>query len=159
MAAALGRGRSSWTAPLDVARLGPDDDLTQVTAAQIRDLVLRLRQAGQLLEQDPPVLIVLDAGYDIVRLTWLLADLPVHLLGRIRCDRVMHAPAPPARRDDKPGRPPRHGDRFAFAEPATWNTADQELTATHTRYGKLLARAFDRLHPSLERRGVDAMLG
>ena len=35
VAAALGGGRSSWTGPLDVVRLGPDDDPTEVTAGQI----------------------------------------------------------------------------------------------------------------------------
>ena len=34
--AALGPGATSWTAPLDAVRLGPDDDDTAVTAAQLR---------------------------------------------------------------------------------------------------------------------------
>jgi hypothetical protein len=90
--AALESGRSSCTAPLDAVRLGPDDDVTEVTADQIRDLVTRLREAGQLADGDPPVLVVLDAGYDVIRLAHLLADLPVELLGRLRGDRVFHAP-------------------------------------------------------------------
>ncbi|MET8129583.1 transposase, partial [Streptomyces sp. NPDC005231] len=45
VAAALGGGRSSWTGPLDAVRLGPEDDPTEVTAAQIRDLVARLERA------------------------------------------------------------------------------------------------------------------
>ena len=52
--------------PLDAQRLRPGDDLTEVTAAQIRELVERLRQAGQWSDGDPPVLVVLDAGYDVV---------------------------------------------------------------------------------------------
>ena len=44
--AALGTGRSSWTAVLDAARLGPTDDATAVTAAQLRQTVDRLREAG-----------------------------------------------------------------------------------------------------------------
>src|SRR6516225_6001881 len=40
--AALEPGRTSWTAPLDAIRLGPDDDETEVTAAQIRGVVERL---------------------------------------------------------------------------------------------------------------------
>lgn len=42
VAAALGGGCSSWTGPLDAVRIGPGDDLTDVTAAQIRDLLTRL---------------------------------------------------------------------------------------------------------------------
>ena len=37
--AALEPGRTSWTAPLDAVRLGPADDATAVTAAQIREVV------------------------------------------------------------------------------------------------------------------------
>jgi hypothetical protein len=51
--AALGPGRTSWTLPLDVARLGPDDDPTVVTARQVRDVVARLAAAGHWSEGDP----------------------------------------------------------------------------------------------------------
>ena len=37
--AALEPGRTSWTLPLDAVRLGPADDATGVTAAQIREVV------------------------------------------------------------------------------------------------------------------------
>src|SRR5439155_1227233 len=40
--AALEPGRTSWTAVLDVVRLGPLDDVTKVTAAQVRAVVARL---------------------------------------------------------------------------------------------------------------------
>ena len=36
--AALEPGRTSWTAVLDAVRLGPDDDETAVTAAQVREV-------------------------------------------------------------------------------------------------------------------------
>jgi hypothetical protein len=151
VAAALGGGRSSWTGPLDVVRMGPDDDPTEVTAAQIRDLLARLREAGQWQEDDPPVLFVLDAGYDIVRLSWLLADEPVRLLGRIRSNRVMHAP-PGKRRGTRGGRRPRHGTAFRLADPAGHPEPVQETTGTHPRYGTLTARCWGHLHPKLERR-------
>jgi hypothetical protein len=62
-----------------------------VTATQIRQVWARLCQAGQWREGDPPVLVVLDAGYDVIRLAFLLCDLPVRLLGRLRSDRVFYA--------------------------------------------------------------------
>jgi hypothetical protein len=47
------------------------------------------------------MLVVCDAGYDVCRLAFLLADLPLELIGRIRADRVLlTAVTPPA-----PGRP------------------------------------------------------
>ncbi len=151
IAAALGGGRSSWTGPLDVPRLSPDDDPTDVTATQIRDLAARLEQAGQWRPDDPPVLFVLDSGYDIVRLTWLLRDEPVRLLGRVRADRVMHAPAG-RRRGTRPGRQPRHGTEFRLADPATHPAPAQESNSVHDRFGRATARCWGRPHPKLERR-------
>src|SRR6266480_361186 len=102
--AALEPGRTSWTAVLDAVRLGPGDDETEVTAAQVREVVTRLIAAGHWHEGDRPILVVFDAGYDVTRLSYVLADLPVELLGRLRSDRVMQLPAPP-RQPHTLGRP------------------------------------------------------
>ncbi|AJC52632.1 hypothetical protein GZL_09389 [Streptomyces sp. 769] len=85
---ALETGRSSWTAPLDAVRLRPGDDLAAVTARQIRDLVRRLVAEGQWRPGDPLAWIVLAAGYDVMRLAWLLDDLPVELIGRLRPEAI-----------------------------------------------------------------------
>jgi hypothetical protein len=149
--AALETGRSSWTAVLDVIRLKPADDATAVTAAQIREVVGRLIAAGQWTAGDPEILIVADAGYDVTRLAFVLADLPVLLLGRLRSDRVLRLPAPP-RLPRTSGRPPRHGREFALARPETW-PAPQHITSTKTtRYGMARASSWDRLHPRLTHR-------
>src|SRR5215472_12925332 len=92
--AALEPGRTSWTAVLDAIRLGPDDDEAEVTAAQVREVITRLIEAGHWREGDPPVLVIFDAGYDPMRLACQLADLPVEVLGRLRSDRVLHFPLP-----------------------------------------------------------------
>ncbi|GAA2351615.1 transposase [Streptomyces violaceusniger] len=42
-----------------------------------------------------------DAGYDVTRLAWVLRDLPVELVGRIRGDRVMRLPKPPRLPEDE----------------------------------------------------------
>ena len=73
---ALEPGRTSWTLPLDAVRLGPADDATGVTAAQVREVVARIIAAGHWREGDPDVLAVFDSGYDLTRLAWLLRDLP-----------------------------------------------------------------------------------
>jgi hypothetical protein len=151
--AALEPGRSSWTAVLDAVRLGPHDDQAQVTATQLRQLVTRLIAAGQWCPGEANILIVCDAGYDVARLAHLLADLPVELLGRLRCDRVLRLPAPP-RTPGANGRPPRHGGEFHLADPATW-TQPQATTSTETtRYGTAATQAWDRLHPRLTRRAA-----
>ena len=97
LVAALEPGRTSWTLPLDAVRLGPADDPTEVAAAQVREVVKQIIAAGYWRDGDPDILVLFDAGYDLTRLAWLLRDLPVEVLGRLRSDRVMYFPAPPRR--------------------------------------------------------------
>jgi hypothetical protein len=150
---ALETGRSSWTAPLDVLRLAPGDDAATVTAGQMRGLIERLMTAGQWKDGDPEILIVVDAGYDVPRLAFLLKDLPVQVLGRMRSGRVLRRAVPP-REPGVRGRPPRHGGEFVFGDPATWNIPDAQ-TVTETRlYGTAVARSWDRLHPRLTHRSA-----
>lgn len=66
--AALETGRTSWTAILDAVRLAPGADVAAVTTAQIREVVERLVDAGQWMDGDPHVLVVVDAGYNAPRL-------------------------------------------------------------------------------------------
>ena len=150
---ALEPGRTSWTLPLDTARLGPEDDATEVTAAQLRDVIARLVAAGHWREGDPGIIIVLDAGYDLTRLAWLLRDLPADVTGRLRSDRVMYFPPPP-RPPGANGRPARHGGRLALPEPGTW-PAPAAVTVTETsRYGTAEARAWGQLHQQLAKRAA-----
>jgi DDE superfamily endonuclease len=148
---ALETGRHSWTAPLDAQRLAPGDDAAAVTAAQLRRVITDLIAAGQWQPGDPDILIVADAGYDGPRLTFLLDDLPVAVLVRMRSDRVLRRPTPP-HIPGTIGRPRRHGGEFVFGDPATWGPP-AITTHTDTRlYGPATARGWDRLHPRLTRR-------
>jgi hypothetical protein len=144
--AALEPGRTSWTAVLDAVRLGPDDDETEVTAAQVRDVVTRLIAAGHWREGDPAILVVFDAGYDVTRLAWLLADVPVELAGRLRSDRVMWLPAPP-RRPGTNGRPRKHGCELALSCPQACPDPHLTTSTATSRYGMARAAAWDRSIP------------
>ncbi|QGU07171.1 Transposase DDE domain protein [Corynebacterium occultum] len=146
--AALETGACSWTALLDVVRLHADDDATAVTATQLRRVLEHLTPARHHRAGDLDVLVVLDAGYDVVRLAWLLDDLPVTLIARLRSDRVFHAPAG-ARRGPTKGRPPRHGARLVLADPTTHPAPDQVTATTTARYGHAETVAFARMHPKL----------
>jgi DDE superfamily endonuclease len=149
---ALETGRSSWTAPLDVRRLAPGDEGATVTAAQLRDVVQRLIAAGHWQPGDPDVWIVADAGYDGPRLAFLLADLPVRVLVRMRSDRVLRRQPPPWVPRQHGGRKPRHGGEFIFGDPTSWGEPDA-ATSTDTRlYGTATARGWNRLHPRLTHR-------
>jgi hypothetical protein len=109
MVVALESGRSSWTRRWTLSGSAPTTTSPRSPPAQIRDVFDRLRRAAQWVDGDPPVLIVTDSGYDIVRLAWLLRDLPVRLLGRVHTDWVFYAP---------PGLPHPHGGRPPARRPS-----------------------------------------
>jgi hypothetical protein len=151
--AALETGRTSWTAVLDAIRLGPADDATAVTAIQLREVLTRLVHAGQWRPGDADILVVMDTGYDVTRLAYVLADLPVELVGRLRSDRVMLRDADPRRSTPRGGQPRKHGGVLTFSKPESWHTPDQATTCDTTRYGTAEALAWDRMHPRLQARG------
>ncbi len=111
--AALEAGGTSWTALLDAVRLPPGADVAAVTVAQLRGVLERLVAAGQWRQGDPEIMVVLDAGYDAPRIAYLLADLPVRVLGRMRSDRVLCRPTPP---------------RVGTATAQAWNRLHPRLT-------------------------------
>jgi hypothetical protein len=155
LVAALETGRTSWTAVLDAVRLGPADDTTAVTAVQLGDVIGRLRSGGHWQPGDLDILVVTDAGYDVTRLAFLLAGLPVEVIGRIRSDRVLYRPAPTRPPGAKAnGRPPKHGPEFALARAATWPEPDITTSTATSRYGNAEAIAWDRLHPRLTHRAA-----
>lgn len=152
LVAALETGRSSWCALLDTMRLGPDDDPTVAAGDQLRAVVQRLIAAGHWKPGDPDIWIVGDSGYDGARLAYLLADLPVRLLVRLRSDRVLCFPSPP--RPGATGRPARHGPEFRLADPDSWPEPEYTTSTDTLRYGHAAARAWTRLHPRLTHRGA-----
>jgi DDE superfamily endonuclease len=148
--AALGPGRSSWTLLLDAVRLRPHEDETEVTAAQLREVVTRLTEAGHWEQGDLPILIAMDSGYSATRLAWLLADLPVTVLARVRSDRVFYGPAP-ERAAGRRGRGGRRGEPVKCAGPETWHSPDLETDAESARHGPLAVTAWARVHQMIHR--------
>jgi hypothetical protein len=144
--AGLNWAADSWTAPLDVRRIGPTEDTGRTTAGQVGALVGRLGTDG------PVPLFVFDAGYDPIALSVDLAAVRAAVLVRIRADRVFFAaPVPPAA--GRAGRPRRHGQRFACADPASWPVPDATLRTADQRYGTVEVQAWAGLHPALHNRG------
>jgi hypothetical protein len=151
--AALEPGRTSWTLPLDAVRLGPDDDLAAVTAAQVRDVVTRLVAAGHWKDGDPDIMVIFDAGYEPARLAWLLGDLPVQVTGRLGTNRVLRQPPPP-RQPGQMGRPVRHGPEIRLAADAARPEPDAVTETVTSRYGTATACSWNRAHPKLKARGA-----
>lgn len=156
--AVLTPDRTSWTRVLDVVRLGPAGDAAAVTADQLRTVVERLIAAGQWQRGDRDVLVVMDAGYDVMRLAWVMRDLPVELVGRLRSDRVLRRPAPSLKEYSQSypqgGRPPKHGKEFSLARPASWPEPSVITVNDTARYGKAEAWAWGRLHPKPQQRSA-----
>jgi hypothetical protein len=147
--AALGPGASSWTLLLDAVRLGPDDDECAVTAAQLREVVCQLVAAGHWEDGDPEIIIAMDAGYNPTRLAWLLRDLPVIVVARVRSDRAYCRAAPPKARGVS-GRHARHGAPVRCADPATWH--GPALTQEgETRHGPAAVTAWAPVHQAVHR--------
>jgi DDE superfamily endonuclease len=92
----------------------------------------------------------MDAGYSPARLAWLLADLPVTVVARVRSDRVSCGPAP-QRAPGTPGRAPRHGSPVRCDDPAAWRTAPLAGDAESARHGPLAVAAWPRVHQALQR--------
>jgi hypothetical protein len=111
----------------------------------------RIIAAGHWRDGDPDILVVFDAGYDLTKLAWLLADLPVEIVGRLRSDRVMYFPAP-VREPGTNGRPLRHGAAFGLAGKQPWPAPAVTTSIQTTRYGTAAAMAWGRLHQRLASR-------
>lgn len=150
--AALETGPTSCSEILDAVRLLPGADVAAVTVGQLREVVERLIAAGHRQDGDPPILLVLDAGYEAPRIAYLLGDLPAQVLGRMRSDRVLRRPTP--ERDGRNGRPPKHGTEFVFGRPDTWGE-EEVVTITDTRlYGTARVQSWGRLRPILTHRAA-----
>ncbi|WP_445520845.1 transposase [Streptomyces sp. NEAU-174] len=147
--AVLEPGATSWTAVLDVVRLGPADEATAIAAALLRGVVERLIAAGQWQAGVPYIVIVSDAGYDVTRLAWVLRDLPVELAGRVGSDRVMRLPEAPGMHGVN-SRPLKHGPELRFTMPETW--PEPAITTDTTNDGQAEAQAGDRVRPRLTHR-------
>jgi hypothetical protein len=136
--AQVGFARESWTAPLRVRRLRPQENANAAAAEQIAAFLPHLQATDSL------PWFLFDAGYDAVQLTQALGDTPAALLVRLRSGRCFYAD-PTAQ--PRTGRPRRHGHKFVCDAPQTWPTPTDELTVEDAQYGTVRVRAWTGLHP------------
>jgi hypothetical protein len=139
--AQVGFARESWTAPLRVRRLRPQENANVIAAEQIKAFLPHLRG------DDPLPWFLFDAGYDPVQLTQALGDTPAAILVRLRAGRCFYADPTSQPRT---GRPRRHGHKFSCDVPATWPTPASELTVEDEQYGTVRVRTWTGLHPKTQ---------
>jgi hypothetical protein len=97
--AGLNFARESWTAPVDVERVRPEQDANVVAAEQVKVLL------GRLGRREVLPLFVFDAGYDPVTVQQRLEGSPCQILVRLRQDAASTAiPASPVRPPRPEGR-------------------------------------------------------
>lgn len=144
---ALEWGPASWTAPVDLARIGPGDTLTSVTLAAIE----RVRAGHAALGREEAAGFVFDSEYDLMALSHRHGD-AVHIVGRLRSNQNFHAepePAPPGTK----GRPRRHGDKISLGKAGTLTAPDRRATLDSPRYGRVTVSGWDGRHRRLVRDG------
>jgi hypothetical protein len=136
----------SWTTPVDVRRVRPEEKPTALAVEQLKALVATPPAArrGEI------PLVLFDAGYDASGFTDALAGTPVALLIRLRSNRhFWFAPARPTM--PTTGRPRRHGAKFVCNDPATWPAPTAELRVADEAYGRVQVRAWAGLHTYVRR--------
>lgn len=135
--AQLSLTRDSWTAPLDVRRVHPLENINVAAVGQVKALVACLPTAG------PVPIFVFDAGYDALQLALELDETRAAVLVRLRRGRCFYAEAAPY---TGLGRPRRHGRKFSCDDPTSWPEPTKEQTETDDQYGTVRVRAWAGLH-------------
>jgi len=131
---------SSWSLSVDVERVSSEHTDLEVGVEQVKRLcqVRRFRDNGLDI-------VSADAKYGNHHFLDALKDQPCGTVVRLRKDRVLFRPVqePKVR---KRGRPRKHGPRFAFKEPETWDEPAEFVSLQHPRWGSVQIRRWNDLH-------------
>lgn len=130
----------SWTLSVDVQRVLSTQKEWEVGVEQIRQLNEARQDYDQVLD-----IAVADAKYGNHKFFRPLRGQRCGLVAAMRCDRVLYrAPRPEEQKHFGPKR--KHGRRFAFKEPETWEQPDEFVTFTDERWGLVELRRWNGLH-------------
>ena len=129
----------SWSPTLFNQRLEPEQSALEIGVRQVKQLN-QGRPAGVQARLN---VIVADGQYGNHLFFGPLKEEQCALLARLRRDRVLFGePGPYSGR----GRPALHGHRFAFKDPTTWPTPEEQVDLTHERWGQVRLRRWNKLH-------------
>ncbi|MGH3146918.1 MAG: transposase, partial [Rubrobacter sp.] len=141
--AQLGFARESWTAPVDLRRVRPEEDANAVAAEQVKALL------GRLGKQGAAPLFVFDAGYDPVKMQRTLEGSPCQILLRLRAGRRFYGDPGLCDPPENIGRPRRHGPKMKCNDPSTWPEPSAEHACEDAGYGSVRVRAWAEMHPKV----------
>jgi len=131
--------RQSWSLTISNQRLKPEQNAIEMGLSQIKALC----QARKNPLKRGLDVIVADGHYGNHHFFGPLQELPCAGLARLRRDRVLYGPPPTY---CGRGRPPVHGQCFAFKEPDTWPEPDELVELEHPRWGHVRLRRWNNLH-------------
>lgn len=155
----LGFTRDSWTAPLDVRRVHPNETAYLVAVEQIRSLLSHKRKNPSIpsSHSEHVPLFVFDAGYEPSQLAEELgsSNTCASILVRLRSGRCFYGdPLSPAEcgtgLGTPGGRPRRHGHKFECSNPASWPAPSTEHQCQDAQYGNVRVRAWCGVHPKTQ---------
>ena len=132
--------KGSWALPLSMRRLPVSSTAVTMGVAQVKQFI---RQRGAVSD-DVLDIIASDGHYGTHLYLSAYKDVPqLGAVTRLRCDRVLWGP-PPAYGGR--GRPPVHGDRFAFKEAESWWEPDEQVAFTDAYHGQVKLQAWHDVH-------------
>jgi hypothetical protein len=129
------RGKS-WALPVDTRRMVGAQTAVEVGVKQVKDLCANRPES--VLD-----VVVGDGSYGNHHFLGAIKHLPCAAVVRLRCDRVLYRQPEPY---PGPGRPRKHGARFAFKEPDTWDQPEEEVWFCDSRFGLVHLRCWHGLH-------------
>jgi len=124
----------SWCLPLDGRRISTTQTPVEAGALQLKQL---------LAKGDVRPLILGDSEYACAPFLKDMAGQPCDLLLRVRPNRVLYREPGPYR---GMGRPRKHGDRLALADPTTWGSPDQTWEGADPTGRPTRVRAWNKVH-------------
>jgi hypothetical protein len=132
----------SWSLTVNVARVGRDESDWSVGAKQVKQLCADRLELSQLFD-----IIAGDCKYSSHHFLAEVEGLPCGIVVRARRDRVLYG-RPQPKIEKGPGRPRKHGQRFAFKEPDTWGQPDEWICLYHSRWGHVELQRWNQRHSS-----------
>jgi len=135
---AVPENQGSWVLPMDVTRRGPTRGTPTEIAVDQLGVVVRSRPAGVAR----PV-VLLDSGYDPVRLAGSEVAERVDFVVRLATNRVFYRPPGPYQGR---GAPRKHGAAFRLKDPATQTEPDGHASVVDPDYGRVEVDLWAGLH-------------